>query len=73
MRFRFQATVKPGYDLEKIDVTFSAPTWGDASEWSLIFVRQVGLKASDLDAGYSITYADPADKPTEPSGVVIIK
>jgi hypothetical protein len=56
MRFQFTATVKPGYDAEKFDVTFSAPTWADAVTWAHVFLRQIGLKQSDLEAGWQITY-----------------
>ena len=50
MRFQFTATVKPGYDVEKIDVEFSAPTWRDADTWTNVFLRQIGLKLSDLQS-----------------------
>jgi len=56
MRFTFNATIKPGHDIETLAITFSAPTWPAARETAEKFLEQLGYRAKEL-VTYEIVYA----------------
>lgn len=57
MRFKFQAEVALGNDIDEVEVVFNAPTWPAAEQWVERFLGQIGHAYSHLMPGYSITLA----------------